>query len=402
MDAHKKRLLGIQAQVKNRHPRQFIKIYHGSSNSTRLPDFEGRHVVDTSALKHVIEINTKQNYAIVEPSVQLDELVEATLKHGLLPPVVMEFPGISVGGGIQGGAAESSSFKYGGFHHTALEYEVVLGNGEVLHASRSKHADLFWGTACSYGSVGILASVKLQLIPAKPYVRLRYQQTDSPQHMVEIIDGLMENSQGLDFVDGIIFSPTSAVVMSGKFTNKPFEPLTTTRRPGDEWFYLHVKGVLKNYRTKNYEECIPIRDYLFRYDRGGFWVGALVYDYLKLPFTKFTRRLMDQAMHTRFLYRGVHKTAVSQRVFAQDIFMPKEKVAPFLEYVRTNLDIWPLWLLPIKSHNESKDIFGLPLTKSKYLMNVGVWGKTKARNFEQFKRLNRCLLYTSDAADDLL
>ncbi len=391
MDDHQKRLQDIRTQVKSRAPKKFIKIYHGSSNSTRLPDFEGRHVVDTSALNHIIEINTEKKYAVVEPSVQLDELVEATLKHGLLPPVVMEFPGISVGGGIQGGAAESSSFKYSGFHHTALEYELVLGNGEAVKASRSERPDLFWGTACSYGSVGILTSVKLRLIAAQPYVSLRYRPANSPQQALEIIDGLIENGRGLDFIDAIIFSPASAVVMTGKFTDKPFKPLTTTRQPGDEWFYLHAKAVLKRHRAADYEECIPVMDYLFRYDRGGFWVGPLVFDYLKLPFTKLTRRLLDQAMHTRFLYRGVQKTAVSQRVFAQDIFMAKEKVPAFLEYVRANLDIWPLWLLPMKPHNEPKDIFGLPPTESKYAMNVGVWGKTTARNFEQFKQLNRAV-----------
>lgn len=48
----------------------------------------------------------------------MDRLVEETLKYGLIPPVVMEFPGITVGGGYSGTSGESSSFKHGFFDRT--------------------------------------------------------------------------------------------------------------------------------------------------------------------------------------------------------------------------------------------------------------------------------------------
>lgn len=64
-------------------------------------------MVDTSGLNHVITIDTKSMTALVEPNVPMDALVEATLREGLLPPVVMEFPGITVGGGFAGTAGES-------------------------------------------------------------------------------------------------------------------------------------------------------------------------------------------------------------------------------------------------------------------------------------------------------
>ena len=45
----------------------------------------------------------------------MDALVAATLPHALLPLVVMEFPGITVGGGFSGTSGESSSFRHGPF-----------------------------------------------------------------------------------------------------------------------------------------------------------------------------------------------------------------------------------------------------------------------------------------------
>ena len=40
-----------------------------------------------------MRVDTKKNVALVEPNVPMDNLVDATLRHGLVPPVVMEFPG---------------------------------------------------------------------------------------------------------------------------------------------------------------------------------------------------------------------------------------------------------------------------------------------------------------------
>ena len=98
----------------------------------------------------------------------MGQLVAETLKKGLVPPVIMELPNITVGGGIQGGAGESSSFKYGLIHHCCDEYELVLGNGEVVTVSRIKDADLFWGIAASYGSLAIINQNKIETYKSDP------------------------------------------------------------------------------------------------------------------------------------------------------------------------------------------------------------------------------------------
>jgi len=59
-------------------------------------------MVDTSGFSHVLKIDREKKTVLVEPNVPMDVLVEETLKLGLLPPVVMEFPGITVGGGFAG------------------------------------------------------------------------------------------------------------------------------------------------------------------------------------------------------------------------------------------------------------------------------------------------------------
>ena len=76
-----------------------IKINHGNTNSTRSQKFDPQKTIDISRLSRILEVNVQEGYALVEPNVPMDMLVNVTLQHGLIPPVVMEFPGITAGGG---------------------------------------------------------------------------------------------------------------------------------------------------------------------------------------------------------------------------------------------------------------------------------------------------------------
>lgn len=165
---------------------QKFRIYKGSTNSTRASTFKKHEVVDIGTLNRILEINQQKKYIVTEPNVSMGALVKATLRHSLVPPVVPEFSAITIGGGVQGGAAESSSFKYGLMHNACLEYEMVLGNGDIITVSREKNPDLFWGTACSYGSLGIITKVKMQLIPAKKFVKVAYTAIHSFSEAIEL------------------------------------------------------------------------------------------------------------------------------------------------------------------------------------------------------------------------
>jgi FAD/FMN-containing dehydrogenase len=116
-------------------------------------------VVDISALNNILEIDEVPKTAVVEPNVPMDKLVQATLARGMVPPVVMEFPGITVGGGFAGSAGESSSFRYGYFDHAIRAVELVLGTGDIVRASATEHPDLFRGAAGTAGTLGIVTNL---------------------------------------------------------------------------------------------------------------------------------------------------------------------------------------------------------------------------------------------------
>lgn len=382
--SHKLHVQTISEQIKQFYiQKKKVHIYHGSTNSTRTQKFQKDAVINTSNLTRILSIDHEKQYAVVEPNVSMDQLVKETLRFGLIPPVVMEFPGITVGGAIQGGAGESSSFKYGGFHNTCLEYEIVLGNGKIITISPKEYADLYWGTACSYGSLGVITKVKLRLIPAKPFVHLTYLRIVSFAESVEALQAAV--TKDVDFIDGILFSKELGVIMIGILSDEINIPSTSFSKASDDWFYTHAENITKKHIS--YQEIIPIEEYLFRYNRGAFWVGRYAFQKLKLPFNKWTRFLLNPLMKTRTLYRLLQSINISQRQIVQDLCLPQEKTVEFLEFIDKVTHIYPLWLLP-GVLGDKHDKLSPGYLRTDLGIDVGVWGKVQG-DYQELVSLNR-------------
>jgi len=373
----------LQSEVRNFYLQgKKFRIYHGTTNSTRFIKFKKGEYIDISKFNRVVSLNEKELYILVEPNVPMDKLIEETLRYGLVPPVVPEFPGITIGGAVQGGAEESSSFKYGMVHDCCLEYEIVLGSGEVVTASREKNPDLFWGIAASYGSLGITTLIKLKLIPAKDFVHLTYHPVTSFKGAIELIKN--QSQTGADFIDAIMFSKDRGVVMTGTLADKSPLPTSTFHRAQDDWFYLHADKVLT--LNENYEEQIPIRDYLFRYDRGAFWMGQYDFKVLRIPFVWFTRYIFNIFFNTRTLFRIIHETGFSQRYFIQDFNLPSDTTEEFLNIADQKLGIYPLWICPLLPGKD--DLLSANHINTDLVFNLGIWGEADV-DYHRFVELNK-------------
>ncbi|OAA47984.1 galactose-1-phosphate uridylyltransferase [Cordyceps fumosorosea ARSEF 2679] len=376
------------------------RIFHGSSNSTR-PRPTG-NVIDISILNKVIEVNPGKRTVLVEPNVPMDRLVEATLAHGLIPPVVMEFPGITAGGGYSGSSGESSSFRQGFFNDTINYVEMILGNGEIVMVSPTEHDELFYGAAGAAGTLGITTLMEVRLIEAKPFVKTTYYRTTTISESVSLTQRKAQE-QTTDYLDGILFSKNHGVIVTGEMTNQLPDNcmLRTFSKADDPWFYMHVEE-----RTKGLAsgcvcvEYIPIGEYLFRYDRAGFWVGRQGYTYFKyIPFNAFFRWLLDDFSHTRTLYHALHASGVSNQFMVQDLALPYDTAEQFINHVDNELCIWPLWLCPLRGASTPTfhPVTGIESTPkdggsvvSQAMLNIGVWGWGPLE-YEEFVAKNRQL-----------
>ena len=82
-------------------------------------------------MNRVLEIDTENHVAVVQPGVRLNELDEVTAAHGLVYPVYPGEYSASLGGNVATNAGGMRAVKYGVTRHQVLGLEAVLPGGEV-------------------------------------------------------------------------------------------------------------------------------------------------------------------------------------------------------------------------------------------------------------------------------
>ena len=416
MESHSEHVSNISSQIANYHSTKTpFRIYHGSTNSTR--HFPASQATISTAHLTNIQIDPTKNVAIAEPNVPMDSLLDASLAHGLVPLVVMEFPGITVGGGFSGTSGESSSFGYGFFDRTVNWIEIVTGEGEVRVVHRDaggEEGELFWGAASSFGTLGVVTLLEVQLRPVKGFIELQYFPRGSMKEAIGLFEELTRD-ENTEYLDGVVYGKDEIVVCAGRLVDSPSSknPITRLTRARDDWFYLHArKRASQSISPSIATDYIPVTDYLFRYDRGGFWVGRYAYQYFMVPFIWLTRYILDWFMHTRVMYHALHQSGHSRRYIIQDVAVPYNGTSEFLEWLdkRENFGHYPIWLCPLKykadgegkgggglmiddnNANQSSRAEGIEGRGNGYLMNFGIWAPSPhTRSPEAFVTQNRNL-----------
>ena len=130
----------------------------------------GGIVVSFERMNQILEIDTENHVAVVQPGVTLDQLDEVTAGHGLVYPV---FPGeysASLGGNVATNAGGMRAVKYGVTRHQVLGLEAVLASGEVIRTGgkfvkATTGYDLTQLIVGSEGTLALVTEATLKLHP---------------------------------------------------------------------------------------------------------------------------------------------------------------------------------------------------------------------------------------------
>lgn len=288
--------------------------------------------IDLTDLDEILEIDVGGRTCTAEPGVTFDDLVQATLPHGLVPGVVPELRTITIGGAVSGCSLESTSFQRGGFHDTCLEYEVVTATGEVLHATPDNaHHLLFQMMHGSFGTLGIISKLKLRLYPAESFVRMEYERYDTLDAYKAAIERRFR-AKDVDMMDGFIFGPDRYVLNLGTFVaDAPY----TNRY---DWMKVYYESTL--HRREDY---LRTRDYFFRYDNGVTNVH---------PKTALGRLLFGKLIHSSELLRlaeKLHRLLPAEKPdVTVDMFIPFSEMGAYLSWHREQIGFYPLWCVPYR------------------------------------------------------
>lgn len=115
----------------------------GGTDSTGAAIGKGVIMSFTAHMNKILEVDTKQRLARVQPGVSLKTFQEAMQTHGLCLPFLAK-PSVieTIGGAVANNIAGRHSVKYGTMRYWVEQLEVVLANGEVIQTGRISKREL--------------------------------------------------------------------------------------------------------------------------------------------------------------------------------------------------------------------------------------------------------------------
>ena len=295
------------------------------------------HPVDISPLCRILEIDPYSRICVAEPGISFKNLVTETLKYGLIPTVVPELEDISIGGAVAGCSIEGMSYRYGGFHDSCLEYELITGDGKVRTCSPEKDPTIFGMLHSSYGTLAIMSKITFKLVPAKRFVKLEYRHYATfEQFQREMLARC--GAEDYDFIDGIIHSPRQFVLCLGRFADEV--PYTSDYRR------LNIYYKSTAVRSQDY---LTTLDYCFRYDAECHWMTATVPPLEMKP----VRWLIGKYfLGSRNMIQWSKRLAPLMAALKRrpevvcDVFIPIKNFEAFYRWYEKDFDFYPLWIVP--------------------------------------------------------
>lgn len=357
-----------------------IRLAKRTSNLFRPRAALSNPGLDVSGLDAVLSVDVAARTADVQGMTTYEDLVDATLPHGLMPYVVPQLKTITLGGAATGLGIESSSFRNGLPHESVREIEVLTGDGRIVVATPdNEYADLFRSFPNSYGTLGYALRLVIDLEPVQPFVRLRHVRFNDLDELIAAIDKISADhrydDEEVDFLDGTVFSADEAYLTLGSWASTaPY----TSDYTGRHIYYRSIQNRPTDYLT--------VRDYLWRWDTDWFWCSRAFG--AQNPFVRriWPKRWLRSDVYWKFIrFENSHQVAArisqlrghpaAERV-VQDVEIPLGRTADFLRWFLKEIPIEPVWLCPLSLRDTANSRRGwplYPLAADERYVNVGFW-----------------------------
>jgi FAD/FMN-containing dehydrogenase len=394
-----------------------IRLAKPTSNLFRPRSRIDRPGLDVSGLRGVICVDPDARTADVQGVCTYEDLVDATLPHGLMPLVVPQLRTITLGGAVTGLGIESTSFRDGLPHESVLEMDILTGAGDVLTATPDgEHADLFAAFPNSYGSLGYATRLRIELAPVGRGVALRhvrYQSLDAlAKRTAAIVQRGSYDGQPVDFIDGVVFAPDEAYLTLGRWTDDIDGASDYT---GERIYYRSIQ--------QRERDVLTTYDYIWRWDTDWFWCSRAFGVQHPVVRRLWPRRYRRSDIYHRIVglenryglqarWHRLWGLPARERV-VQDVEIPVERVASFLRWFDEHVGMRPVWLCPLRlraappelsdgsrprgqipSDNSAGTARGwplYPLEPGRTYVNVGFWGAVPIRPGATDGDLNRAI-----------
>lgn len=362
-------------------PNATVRLAKPTSNLFRTRAKSDAPGLDVSGLTGVISVDPHARTADVAGMCTYEDLVAATLPYGLSPLVVPQLKTITLGGAVTGLGIESASFRNGLPHESVLELDILTGTGEVITASADQHPDLFRSFPNSYGTLGYSVRLRIELEPVRPFVAVKHVRFHSLTELISAMDRIVETGgyEGvrIDYLDGVVFSADESYLCLGVQTATPGPVSDYT---GKDIYYRSIQ-----HSTGEKDDRLTIHDYLWRWDTDWFWCSRAFGAQNPTIRRFWPRRLRRSSFYWKLIgydqrfdiadrIEKRHGRPPRERV-VQDVELPIERTAEFLQWFLDEVPIEPIWLCPLKLRDrQGAGAWPLyPIRAGHTYVNVGFW-----------------------------
>ena len=369
------------------------------SHSVRVQDKSNLKKIKMNDLQCILKLDKKKGTILVEPGVTVGEITKYLLEYNSMLECTLEMEEATLGGLAMATGMTTHSHVCGLIHDTIVAYDIVTAKGKLLHVTKSNnYRDLFDALPWSHGTLGLLVSLELRIVPSKPYVRLVYTSYHEQKDYIEAYTNTVKSSSvgddGRDrpfFLETIIFSKNNAVVMEGYLSDGCENRDRNTKRNNigsyyKPWFFRHVEKMCNNNHNNAKEvEIIPIYDYLMRHDRSMCMTMAYV-----LPFGNhwlFRYTLGWLLPPNMSLLKGSHtektREQSARKQVYQDVGFPIHQFEKMVNDSHNMFHIYPLLCYPCKINNRPGFLhvnrgISSDNNDSQLFLNLGIYGVPKA------------------------
>jgi FAD/FMN-containing dehydrogenase len=391
---HQEAVRRLQASYAAIAPGSPVRLAKRTSNLFRPRDAIAVAGLDVSGLDGVISVDAEARTADVQGMCTYEDLVDATLPHGLIPFVVPQLRTITLGGAVTGLGIESTSFRNGLPHESVLEMDVFTGAGEVVTCTPdNEHADLFATFPNSYGSLGYATRLRIELEPVASHVTMRHVRFSDAASLQDAIASITETRQWhgepVDAIDGTVIEPGEYYLTLGRWADSAGP---TSDYTGQQIYWRSIQ--------QREVDLLTTYDYLWRWDTDWFWCSG-AFGVQNPVVRRFWPRRFKRSDVYHKLVGLDRRFGVADRLdrragrpqrerVIQDVEVPVERLGEFLDWFDKVVGMRPVWLCPLRLRGETSWP-SYPLAPGRTYVNVGFWGAVPVGDDAPSSPLNRAI-----------
>ncbi len=180
-------------KILSRYRIPFVARAAATNHAGSCAALKGGAILNLAGLNHILEINIKEGYALVEPGVVTEQLQQALAPYGFFyAPDPASQQVCTLGGNVAQNASGSRCLKYGGTLDHVLEISFVLPDGEPLTVSRREAGPDWVGFLTgSEGTFGLITQLKVKILPKPKHIQTFLVTFPSLEECVQTVTDLI-------------------------------------------------------------------------------------------------------------------------------------------------------------------------------------------------------------------